>query len=166
MQTISFELNGKITSVRVEAAETLLFLLRERLQLTGAKLGCGESECGACTVLLDGRPVNSCILPAAKADGRRIVTIEGLSRDGEMDYIQSSFVEAGAVQCGFCIPGVILSAKAILDQYDDPTEEIMRQELSGHLCRCTGYQQFFDAIRLAAAKLRKYRSDNEKEEQQ
>lgn len=157
MQNITFNLNGKDTTVAVEPQETLLRLLREKLFLTGTKMGCEESECGACTVLIDGRPVNSCTVPAAKVNGKKVVTIEGLDYDEDLSFVQQSFVEAGAVQCGFCIPGVILSAKALLDKYDHPTDEQIRSELSGHLCRCTGYLQFSDAIHTAAAKIQELR---------
>lgn len=157
MQNITFNLNGKNTTVAVEPQETLLRLLREKLLLTGTKMGCEESECGACTVLIDGRPVNSCTVPAAKVNGKKVVTIEGLDYDEDLSFVQQSFVEAGAVQCGFCIPGVILSAKALLDKYDHPTDEQIRSELSGHLCRCTGYLQFSDAIHTAAAKIQELR---------
>ena len=157
MQNITFNLNGKDTTVAVEPQETLLRLLREKLLLTGTKMGCEESECGACTVLSDGRPVNSCTVPAAKVNGKKVVTIEGLDYDEDLSFVQQSFVEAGAVQCGFCIPGVILSAKALLDKYDHPTDEQIRSELSGHLCRCTGYLQFSDAIHTAAAKIQELR---------
>ena len=157
MQNITFNLNGKDTTVAVEPQETLLRLLREKLLLTGTKMGCEESECGACTVLIDGRPVNSCTVPAAKVNGKKVVTIEGLDYDEDLSFVQQSFVEAGAVQCGFCIPGVILGAKALLDKYDHPTDEQIRSELSGHLCRCTGYLQFSDAIHTAAAKIQELR---------
>lgn len=157
MQNTTFNLNGKDTTVAVEPQETLLRLLREKLLLTGTKMGCEESECGACTVLIDGRPVNSCTVPAAKVNGKKVVTIEGLDYDEDLSFVQQSFVEAGAVQCGFCIPGVILSAKALLDKYDHPTDEQIRSELSGHLCRCTGYLQFSDAIHTAAAKIQELR---------
>lgn len=157
MQNITFNLNGKDTTVAVEPQETLLRLLREKLLLTGTKMGCEESECGACTVLIDGRPVNSCTVPAAKVNGKKVVTIEGLDYDEDLSFVQQSFVEAGAVQCGFCIPGVILSAKALLDKCDHPTDEQIRSELSGHLCRCTGYLQFSDAIHTAAAKIQELR---------
>lgn len=157
MQNITFNLNGKDTTIAVEPQETLLRLLREKLLLTGTKMGCEESECGACTVLIDGRPVNSCTVPAAKVNGKKVVTIEGLDYDEDLSFVQQSFVEAGAVQCGFCIPGVILSAKALLDKYDHPTDEQIRSELSGHLCRCTGYLQFSDAIHTAAAKIQELR---------
>lgn len=163
MQTITFYLNGKDVTIDVSPQETLLRLLRERLLLTGTKIGCEESECGACTVLLEGRPVNSCTVPAAKVHGKTVVTIEGLNYDDDLTAVQQSFMEAGAVQCGFCIPGVILSAKALLDKYDAPTDVQIKEELSGHLCRCTGYLQFSEAIHLAAAKIQELRDGKRKE---
>lgn len=161
MQTITFQLNGKETTVSIEPQETLLRMLRERLLLTGTKMGCEESECGACTVLIDGRPINSCTVPAAKVHGKTVITIEGLSYDEDLSFVQKSFVEAGAVQCGFCIPGVMLSAKALLDKYDRPTDEQIRSELSGHLCRCTGYLQFSDAIHVAVEKIQELRDQKQ-----
>ncbi|WP_326907514.1 (2Fe-2S)-binding protein [Sedimentibacter sp. MB31-C6] len=154
MQEIKFILNGENVTVKVNPNETLLKVLREKLGMTGTKEGCGEGECGACTVIFDSRPVNSCIIPAAKVNGKEVLTIEGLSKNGELHPIQEAFIEAGAIQCGFCTPGVVLSAKAILDKYDDPDEETIKDELSGHLCRCTGYLQFYDAIKLAVEKIK------------
>jgi carbon-monoxide dehydrogenase small subunit len=126
-------------------------LLRDVLGLKGTKVGCREGECGACTVLLDGRPVNSCILPALKVQGRSVVTIEGLTRaDGSLDPLQQAFIETGAVQCGFCTPGMILNAKALLTENPKPEEEEIRRSLSGVLCRCTGYQKIVQAVQAAA----------------
>jgi len=157
MQEIKFNLNDEDVTVMIDPNETLLKVLRERLGLTGTKKGCEEGECGACTVILDSNPVNSCIIPAAKVNGKKVLTIEGLSKNGQLHPIQEAFVEAGAIQCGFCTPGVVLSAKAILDKYDDPDEETIKDELAGHLCRCTGYLQFFDAIQLAVKKLKHFK---------
>jgi len=154
MQKLHLNINGKDTTLEVQAGDNLSKVLRENLYLTGTKQGCMEGECGACTVLLDGKPVNSCLVPAMKANGKKVITIEGLSENGELHPIQEAFVEAGAVQCGFCTPGVILSAKALLDRDEMPSEEAIREELSGHLCRCTGYAQFIDAVKLAAEKLK------------
>ncbi|MFN2132729.1 MAG: (2Fe-2S)-binding protein, partial [Anaerolineae bacterium] len=120
---------------------------------TGVKVGCGEGECGACTVLLDGRPVTSCIMLALEAQGREVLTIEGLANGPELHPLQRAFVKQGAIQCGFCTPGMILSAKALLDRNPDPSEEEIRQALAGNLCRCTGYQKIVEAIRLAASEL-------------
>lgn len=150
---LSFILNGNQVEVFVQPSESLADVLRKKLLLTGTKKGCGEGECGACTVLLQGRPVNSCLLPAMKAQGKTVVTIEGVSASGELHPIQEAFIEAGAVQCGFCTPGVILSAKALLDRETNPTEEEIKTELSGHLCRCTGYAQFVEAVKKAHKKL-------------
>ncbi|MCL5935706.1 MAG: (2Fe-2S)-binding protein [Firmicutes bacterium] len=152
-RVLKFTLNGNQLEVNVEPSETLSDVLRKKLFLTGTKKGCGEGECGACTVLLEGRPVNSCLLPAMKARGKTVVTIEGVSSSGELHPIQEAFIEAGAVQCGFCTPGVILSAKSLLDRETDPTEEEIKTELSGHLCRCTGYAQFVEAVKKAHKKL-------------
>ena len=153
MHTISFELNGKHETISIEPDRTLADMLRKDFRLTGTKKGCGEGECGACTILLNGSPVNSCIVPAMKADGSSIITIEGLAQDGELHPVQEAMIEVGAIQCGFCTPGVALSAKALLDQYPNPTKEQIANELSGHLCRCTGYLQFYEALELAAKKI-------------
>ncbi len=154
MQEIKFNLNDEDVTVLVDPNKTLLKVLRENLGLTGVKEGCGEGECGACTVIFDSKPVNACIIPAAKVHGKKVITIEGLSKNGQLHPIQEAFVEAGAIQCGFCTPGVVLSTKAILDKYDDPDEETIKDELSGHLCRCTGYLQFYDAIKIAVEKVK------------
>ncbi len=154
MQNFACTINGKPVHIEVDPSKSLLDVLRKDLHLTGAKKGCGEGECGACTVLLDGLPVNSCIIPVMTANGREILTIEGLADNGELHPIQEAFIEAGAVQCGFCTPGVILSAKYLLDKYENPTKQEIMEELSGHLCRCTGYLQFYDAVHLAAQKIR------------
>lgn len=148
---ISLTVNGEEHQVVVEPRTTLLEVLRDALGLTGAKEGCSLGNCGACTVLLDGKPVLSCLLLAVEAQGKEIVTIEGLAEGGRLHPIQEAFVEHGAVQCGFCIPGMILSAKALLDENPDPTEEEVKEAISGNLCRCTGYSSAVKAI-LAAAK--------------
>lgn len=148
---ISLSVNGEEHQVVVEPRTTLLEVLRDALGLTGAKEGCSLGNCGACTVLLDGKPVLSCLLLAVEAQGKEIVTIEGLAEGGRLHPIQEAFVEHGAVQCGFCIPGMILSAKALLDENPDPTEEEVKEAISGNLCRCTGYSSAVKAI-LAAAK--------------
>ncbi len=153
MQELKCVVNGRAVALRVDPGRNLVDVLRRDLGLTGVKVGCEEGECGACTILLDGKPVNSCIIPVMKAQGRHILTIEGLAEEGELDPIQEAFIEAGAVQCGFCTPGVVLSAKALLDEMENPTKEEVREALSGHLCRCTGYLQFYDALKLAVEKI-------------
>lgn len=144
---ITFNLNGKTITLDVEPTETLLHVIRERLHLTGTKEGCGRGDCGACTVLMDGNAVNSCLMLAPQADGHSLTTIEGLAEDGQLDIIQQAFIDAGAVQCGFCTPGMILSAKALLSRNPNPTEAEIRTAISGNLCRCTGYIKIVDAIR-------------------
>lgn len=151
MLSIKLNVNGEIHTVQIDPAETLLHVLREKLGLTGTKEGCGEGDCGACTVLVDGISVNSCLYLALLAEGRSITTIEGLEKDGRMSEIQSAFIRHGAIQCGFCSPGMIMSAEHLLEQNADPTEEEIRRGLSGNLCRCTGYQQMVDAITEVAA---------------
>ena len=152
---LEFELNGKQTRVEAEPAMRALDLLRDVLQLTGTKEGCGRGECGACTILLDGKPVNSCLLYSAKLQGRRVTTIEGLTaEDGSprLHPLQEAFLAEGAVQCGFCTPGMILSAKSLLDRDLDPTVEEIEEALSGNLCRCTGYAKIVKAVQRAAGK--------------
>ena len=150
---ISVTVNGQMVEKTVPVNETLVEFIRNDLFLMGTKEGCDEGECGACTVLLDGKPVNSCLMLAAEADGHSITTIEGLSDDGRLHPIQEAFVEIGAVQCGYCIPGMILSAKAVLDEFPDPTEEQIRTGIEGNLCRCTGYNRIVEGIKLAADKI-------------
>jgi len=147
--------NGRPVEREIDAEARLLDVLREGLHLTGTKEGCGEGECGACTVLLDGAAVNSCLVLAAQADGKEIVTIEGLAGPGDdLHPIQAAFVEAGGVQCGFCTPGFIMSTVALLTANPDPTDEEIRTALEGNLCRCTGYEKILDAVRLAADRMR------------
>jgi len=143
---LHFVLNGEKTTVTVPSDITLLTLLREYLHLTGTKEGCGEGECGACTVLVDGKNVNSCIFPAIQVEGCAVLTIEGAERDETMRALQQSFLDHGAVQCGFCSPGMLLSAKALLDEIPHPDEAEIRRGMSGNLCRCTGYQAIVDAV--------------------
>ena len=150
---LSFTLNGETATVEIEADDRLIDVLRDRLLLTGTKQGCGDGECGACTVLLNGIPVNSCLLPAMKVQGKTVTTIEGLARGDALHPLQESFLEAGAVQCGFCTPGMILSAKALLDHKKNPSDEEIKRALSGNICRCTGYVQIIEAVKIAAAKL-------------
>ena len=154
-QSVHFTLNGKEISVSVEPFEMLADTLRDRLNLTGTKKGCGQGECGACTVIMDGAAVNSCMVPSAKAEGSCVVTIEGLGENGKIHPIQQAFVDAGAVQCGFCTPGMILSTKALLDKKPDPTKEEIRIALAGNICRCTGYVKIEQAVELAANAIRR-----------
>ncbi len=147
---IKTTINGKAFELAVSPNQTLADLLRYELGLTGTKKGCEIGECGSCTVILDGRPVNSCLVLAVRADGSSITTIEGIETDSGMHPIQKAFVEKGAIQCGFCSPGMILSAKALLDKIPSPDEEQIRTAISGNLCRCTGYQKIVEAIASAA----------------
>ncbi len=147
---VSFTVNGDPREVDVEPAATLLEVIREELGLTGAKEGCGKGECGACTVLMDGKAVPSCLVLAAGVEGRNITTIEGLADGGKLHPLQESIVKYHASQCGFCTPGVILTAKAFLDVNPHPTEEEVREALMANLCRCTGYEKIVDAIMAVA----------------
>lgn len=151
--SVSVKVNGIPYSLTVEPRRTLLELLREDLGLTGAKEGCGYGQCGTCTVLLDGRPVKSCITLSVQANGREVQTIEGIERaDGTLHPIQQSFIENGAIQCGFCTPGMVLSAKALLDENPRPDELEIRQAIAGNLCRCTGYQKIVEAIQAVSCR--------------
>ena len=146
---LSVTINGQRRTIDVEPDETLLHVLRERLSLTGTKEGCDEGECGACTVLIDGRPVDSCITAAMAVDGAELVTIEGLAASSdELSPLQQAFVQTGGVQCGFCTPGFIVTLTALLESDPSPTEDEIRDALSGNLCRCTGYSQIVDAVML------------------
>ena len=149
---IAFTVNGRRRAVRVPPMKRLLDVLRQDCGLTGSKEGCGEGECGACTVLIDGRSVNSCLVPAVQADGARIVTIEGLARGRTLSALQRSFVEIGAAQCGICTPGMLITAHELLQRARGrvPGDEEVREALAGNLCRCTGYQKIVDAVRAAA----------------
>ncbi len=138
--------NEESFELEVEAHRTLLEVLRNELELRGAKEGCGAGECGACTVLLNDEPVNACLVLALQADGKRVTTIEGLSREGRLHPIQEAFIRHGAIQCGFCTPGMILSARALLERKPNPTEREVRESLVGNFCRCTGYQKIVEAI--------------------
>lgn len=147
---VRLKVNGEDRAADVRSQATLVEFLREGLGLTGTKVGCGRGECGACTVLLDGQPVNACLVFAAQCDGREVTTIEGLSADGGLDRLQRAFVEAGAVQCGYCTPGMIMSAHALLDASPSPGREEIEEALSGNLCRCTGYVKIVDAVEKAS----------------
>ncbi len=147
---IQLTVNGEQVEAAVDPNRTLLDFLREDQRLTGAKHGCGLGDCGACTVILDGKPVNSCLVLAVQANGREVVTIEGLAENGRLHPIQQAFVDKGAIQCGFCTPGMILSSKALLDENPRPTETEIRTSISGNLCRCTGYQKIVEAVQEAA----------------
>jgi carbon-monoxide dehydrogenase small subunit len=150
---IKLTVNDQDWELAVEPHRTLLQVLREDLELTGAKHGCGLGECGACTVILDDVPVNACLVLAVQANGARVTTIEGLARGARLHPIQQAFVDHGAIQCGFCSPGMILSAKALLDEKPTPSEEEIRTAISGNLCRCTGYQKIVEAIEAAGKTL-------------
>lgn len=148
---IRFELNGHAVVVEADPHLTLLDLLRDAMGETGTKEGCREGECGACTVIVDGRTVNSCLFPAPEVDGARVLTIEGLSREhGRLSRVQQAFLDASGTQCGFCTPGMVMTAVALLEENPTPTEAEIREALTGNLCRCTGYVQIVEAIQLAA----------------
>lgn len=153
-EMISFFLNGESIDVYADPASSLLHLLREKLDLYGTKEGCGQGECGACTVLLDNLPVNSCLIPVGKVKNRTVLTIEGLSVGEEYHPLQKAFVEEGAVQCGFCSPGMIMSAYALLKQNPQPSAIEIKRAISGNLCRCSGYKQIETAVAAAAEKLK------------
>ena len=148
--TINLTINGRDRALDVAVHHTLLEVLREEVRLSGTKECCVVGECGACTVLVDGRSVNSCLMLAVEADGSQITTVEGLASDGELDPLQEAFLDNSAAQCGFCIPGQLMSATALLDQVEDPTDEQIQEALAGNLCRCAGYEQIFKAVRQAA----------------
>ena len=147
---ISFTVNGVPTTVRVHSMERLLDVLREELGLTGAKEGCGEGECGSCSVLVDGRLVNSCLIPVLQVSGASVVTIEGVAQNAQLDGLQQSFLEFGGAQCGICTPGMIMAARYLLGRNPAPTPQEIQEGLSGNLCRCTGYMQIFEAVANAA----------------
>jgi carbon-monoxide dehydrogenase small subunit len=150
MHTITVRVNGGQEYVVVPSNMTLLQMLREKLALTGTKNGCAAGECGACTVLVDGEPVNSCMMLAVEADGREVTTVEGLAHGERLSALQEAFVEHSAVQCGFCTPGVLISAHALLERNPHPTEDEVREALVGNLCRCTGYLRIVQAVQAAA----------------
>jgi carbon-monoxide dehydrogenase small subunit len=147
---VSLTVNGSREYVQVTSNETLLALLRDRLGLIGTKNGCSAGECGACTVLMNGEPVNACLVLAVEADGAEIVTVEGLANDGQLDPLQQALIEHSGVQCGFCTPGVLISARALLNRNPHPSEDDIKDALRGNLCRCTGYVRIIDAVKAAA----------------
>ena len=152
-EAIEFSVNGRKVQLKVQGNETLLDCLRGRLGLTGTKKGCDQGDCGACTVLIDGRPTNSCLVLALEVEGKEITTIEGLGQGGKLHPLQQAFVDFDAVQCGFCSPGMILTALALLDENPHPTEDEIRHYMQGNLCRCTGYGKIVQAIQEAAKSL-------------
>lgn len=143
---LKFQVNGIAYELDINPRQRLLDILREELGLTGAKEGCGEGECGACTVIIDGVAVNSCLIFAFQAEGKEILTIEGLERDGELDAIQQAFIDKGAVQCGYCTPGMIMSCKALMMRNPNPSEAEIKEAIAGNLCRCTGYIKIIEAV--------------------
>lgn len=152
-RSIQFELNGSKTVAEAAVNERLIDLLRDTLGLTGTKEGCGIGECGACTVILDGRAVNACLIPALSVEGHRILTVEGMMQDGRLHPIQEAFVRHHAIQCGFCTPGLVMSARALLDKNPRPDREEIKSAIAGNLCRCTGYEQVIEAIEDAACRM-------------
>lgn len=150
LHSITLTINGEHEIVAVPSQMTLLQMLREELVLTGTKNGCAAGECGACTVLVNGESVNSCLMLAVECDGAEVVTVEGLSQDSRLDPVQQALIEAGGVQCGFCTPGVLISARSLLDRNPQPTEADIREALVGNLCRCTGYVRIIEGVKEAA----------------
>ncbi len=152
---INLKINGETYELKVKPNLLLLDLLRNDIGLTGTKRGCDTGECGACTVLIEGKPVNSCLVLAVEADGKNILTIEGLTKNGQLHPLQEAFIEEGAVQCGFCTPGMLLSAKALLDTNSNLKEEEIKKAIAGNLCRCTGYAKIIKAVISAAEKMKR-----------
>lgn len=155
MAELHTTINGEAIVAEVDPALSLAEFLREKLYLTGTKIGCGKGECGACTIIMDGKSVTSCIIPVMRAEGAEIQTIEGLAKGAQLHPIQESFIEKGAIQCGFCTPGMIMSSKALLDANPEPSKEEIQEALGGNVCRCTGYVKIEAAVEAAAEKLRK-----------
>lgn len=152
---VRFQVNGQDIELDVDPMATLLDVLREQLGLTGTKKGCDAGDCGACTVIMEGKAILSCLTPVLQAAEKKILTVEGLAQEGKLHPLQEAFIECGAVQCGFCTPGMLLSAKALLDQNPIPTRQEIRVAISGNLCRCTGYKKIIDAIVLASERIKK-----------
>ena len=147
---VSFDVNGIAREVEAPPMKRLLDVLREELRLTGTKEGCGEGECGACSVIVDGEVINSCLVPVCQVTGSTILTVEGLARDGRLDPLQRAFLECGGAQCGICTPGMLIAARALLDENAEPTRDEIAEAIAGNLCRCTGYVRIIDAIEQAA----------------
>jgi carbon-monoxide dehydrogenase small subunit len=156
---LSLIVNGEPVETLVDGYKTLLEVVREDLQLTGTKHGCELGECGACAVLLDGEPVLSCLALAAECRGRRVTTVEGLARDGRLDPLQDAFADLGAAQCGYCTPGILITARALLDRDASPSQDAIREALAGNLCRCTGYLQIVEAVEAASRAVRTRRGE-------
>jgi aerobic carbon-monoxide dehydrogenase small subunit len=154
LHRISLTINHEFEQVDVPANMTLLQMIREKLALTGTKNGCMAGECGSCTVMLNGEPVNSCMVLAVECDGAEVLTVEGLAKDHVLDPVQKAMIDHGGVQCGYCTPGVLISARALLDRNADPTQDEIREALVGNLCRCTGYIRIVDAVQDAASRQR------------
>jgi carbon-monoxide dehydrogenase small subunit len=152
MRQIKIKVNGVMHEIDVQPWDTLLDVIRDKLGLTGTKEGCGLGECGACTVIMNGKTVNSCLVLAVEADGKQITTIEGLAEGDKLHPVQQAFIDLGGLQCGFCTPGMIISAKAMLDENQNPTEEEIRRGISGNFCRCTGYTKIIQSIQAAVPK--------------
>jgi carbon-monoxide dehydrogenase small subunit len=150
IHTITLTVNGEQEIVNIPAHWTLLQLIREKLGLTGTKNGCSGGECGACTVMLNGEPVNSCMVLGVECDGAEVITVEGLAHDEQLDPLQQAIMDAGGVQCGFCTPGMLISARALLNRNDDPTEDEIKEAMAGNLCRCTGYVRIIEGIKQGA----------------
>ena len=161
MQHVSFNLNGRDECVGVDSKELLVDTIRNRFLLTGTKKACGTGDCGTCTVLVDGVPLRSCAYLTCMAEGKKVVTIEGLGTPNNLHPLQQAFIDASAVQCGYCIPGMILTAHALLEENPRPTEQEIREALSGNLCRCTGYERIIMAVQLAAQRILDSRGGSE-----
>ena len=153
---IQFSVNGISREVDAPPVKRVLDVLREDLRLTGTKEGCGEGECGACSIIVDGEVINSCLVPICQVEGAQITTVEGLARDGLLDSLQQAFLEWGGAQCGICTPGMLIAARALLDAKAHPTRDEIKEAIAGNLCRCTGYVKIIDAIEQAASKVRKH----------
>ncbi len=156
MSRIKLNVNEEIYEINVKPNWTLLHVLREQLRLTGTKCGCETGDCGACSVILDGKVVNSCLVLAVEANGGTVLTIEGLAREGRLHPVQQAFVDKGAIQCGFCTPGFVMASKAFLDRHQDPTDQEVRHNLEGNICRCTGYTKIIEAVLSAAMMMKEH----------